>query len=297
MIEFQGVSKSYGTKRALDQVTFAAPAGAVTGLVGPNGAGKSTLLRAALGLTPPDVGRATIGGAPFSDAPCPGQLLGAMLSAESIPPYLTAPSYLGYVSDLHQVPRRRAREVLEEVGLAGVGKKKVRDYSLGMRQRLGLAAAMMASPQNLILDEPFNGLDPEGILMLRDWMSRIAERGGAVLVSSHHMSELALVADVLVMLNDGRVVRQGQLSEFVSAGSISTYFESSRLDEAIAVLRAQGYEPSASGAGAVVQNVDPEIVGRILFVRGPGASMLRSVQRTLEETYFNELSDSVSGGH
>lgn len=297
MIEFQGVTKSYGTKRALSEVSFTAPVGAVTGLVGPNGAGKSTLLRAAVGLTRPDAGRALIAGASFVDAPRPGELLGVMLSAESIPAHLTAHSYLAYVCDLHQLPARRVLEVLEEVGLARVGKKKVGDFSLGMRQRLGLAAAMTASPQNLILDEPINGLDPEGIVMLRDWMNRMAEFGGAVLVSSHHMSELALVADVLVMVNNGRVVRQGPLSEFVSAGSASTYFETSRLDEGITVLRAEGYLPTPSGVGAVVPDVDPEIVGRILFTRGPGASVLRSFQHTLEETYFRELSDPVKEGH
>lgn len=283
------VSKRYGDKRALDGVSFQAPDGLVTGFVGPNGAGKSTLLRVIAKLTIPDDGRVDIDGGDFGAARAPGGTLGVSLSAEWIPGHVTALSFLTYVCDVQGLPRGRADEMLEVVGLGRAKGKKVRTFSLGMRQRLSIAAASVGHPRNLILDEPFNGLDPDGISWLRSFARSVADSGGSVLLSSHHMNELAQVADNVVMIEGGQVIRQGAMASFVADETPRTYVETDDVDVALELLRDRGFAAARHGGGIVVSDAAPQDVGRLLFRHGPGASELRVLERTLEETYFAEV--------
>lgn len=292
MIEAQGVVKRFAGTDALRGVSLTAQNGAVTGFVGPNGAGKSTLLRAICGLIYPDAGTTSIDGLPLSETAQPGRALGAFLSAEGIPTAWTARSYLQYVCDLQSLPRSKADDALSAVGLEDVAKRKVKTFSLGMRQRLGIAGAIVGEPLNLILDEPINGLDPDGILWLRKYLRDRAAKGCAVLLSSHHMNELALVADQVVMINQGQIVRSGQLDSFVAGDIVRTYFESDDLPLALAVLTAHGMRCEPYGEGGVVSEVDPTDVGRILFTQGPGARHLSRLERTIEQAYFDELDRS-----
>lgn len=294
MITATRVSKSYGSKAALSDVSFEAPDGAVTGFVGPNGAGKSTLLRILTGLSAADTGSVTVDGIPFTESRSPGAALGAFLSAELIPDHLTARSHLTYACDVQGLPRTRVDEVLEVVGLSRVRSEKVKEFSLGMRQRLGIGAALLARPRNLVLDEPINGLDPDGIHWLRTLVRDVADAGGTVLLSSHHMAELALVADHVVMISGGRVVRTGRLDAFVAEESLRTYVESPDLEAARALLTARGFAPAPHLQGLLVPDAEPLTVGRLLFGEGPGASHLRVLERSLEETYFDHVSASAA---
>lgn len=289
MIEVTRVSKSYNGSRALDDVSFSAADGLVTGFVGPNGAGKSTLLRVVAKLTVPDAGQARVDGEDFARASVPGNLLGVFLSAEYIPTTMTARSFLSYVSDVQGLERERADEMISAVGLSAARERPVRTFSLGMRQRLGIGAALLGRPRNLILDEPINGLDPEGIFWLRSCVQDVARRGGSVLLSSHHMQELAQVADEVVMLDRGRVVRSGAIASFVADDVLRTYVEATDLDAAVRLLSARGYITEPHMRGAVVHDAAPEEVGRLLFREGDGATELRLLERSLEQTYFDEL--------
>lgn len=290
VISVKGVSKRYGEAVALEEVSLEAPNGAVTGFVGPNGAGKSTLLRAVAGLVVPDAGMIKIDGQAFVQSPNPGRTLGVFLSAERVPATMTAASFLRYAADLQGLSSGAVDETLDTVGLRHASNKKVKTFSLGMRQRLGIGAAIMSKPSNLVLDEPINGLDPDAIVWLREYLRSVALAGGAVLLSSHHMSELGLIADHVIMVDRGRVVRSGPVASFVASSQMRTYFETDDLAGALQVLAAQGLRCEGRGAGAVVFDTPPRQVASLLVQAGPGVSHLRQLERTIEETYFEEIS-------
>ncbi len=294
MIHLNSVSKRYGARVVLDDVSFVAHPGRVTGFVGPNGAGKSTCLRIVSGLTTPSAGIALVDGRPLREAVSAGSTLGVFLTTELIPDHLTAQAFLAYACDLQGLPMSRVVETLETVGLAGDGRRRIRTFSLGMRQRLGIGAALVGRPRHLLLDEPVNGLDPDGIIWLRSLVSSMARAGGAVLLSSHHMSELALVADDVVMLDHGRVARAGELSSFVSEGTPRTYVEVDDLTAALVALSRSGYDVEPIDGGLVVTGQSPQAVGAVLFREGLGVSHLRLLERTLEETYFTEVTGKAT---
>lgn len=220
MIEIAGLTKRYGAKTAIEDVGFTARAGRVTGFLGPNGAGKSTTLRVLLGLDHPDRGTALIGGRRYRDLPHPLRTVGALLDGAGPVPERRAVDHLTWIAQSNRIPRRRVREVLDLVGLADVAKRRVKEYSLGMRQRLGLAAALLGDPEVLVLDEPVNGLDPDGIRWVRNHLRAYAASGRTVLLSSHLMAEMADTADDVVVIARGRIVAQGPLAE-VTAGHSS----------------------------------------------------------------------------
>ncbi|MFI6426674.1 ABC transporter ATP-binding protein [Promicromonospora sp. NPDC050880] len=217
MLLIEEVVKRHGSRTVLDRVSLRARPGRVTAFLGPNGAGKSSTLRVLLGLDRPDGGRALVGGCPYRDLRDPLRTVGSMLDGSGAHRSRRARDHLSWVARSNGIPRRRVDEVLEQVGLAGSGRVRVGRYSLGMGQRLGLAAALLGSPEALVLDEPVNGLDPEGIRWIRGLLRRHADGGGTVLLSSHLMSEVAGVADDLVVIAAGRVVATGTLAE-VTAG-------------------------------------------------------------------------------
>ncbi|WP_040158789.1 ABC transporter ATP-binding protein [Nigerium massiliense] len=216
MIDIQGITKHHGSREILHDVSFRAAPGAVTGFVGPNGAGKSSTLRILLGLHRAGAGRATVDGVPYSRLRRPLRTVGAMLDGAGAHPSRTARAYLAWVAASNGIPRTRVDECLEEVGLADAARRRVGTFSLGMGQRLGLATALLGDPPALILDEPVNGLDPQGVRWIRDLLRRRADDGGTILLSSHLMSVLAEIADDIVVIADGRIRATGTLNEIVA---------------------------------------------------------------------------------
>lgn len=220
MIEIHDVTKKYGKKTAVESVSFTARPGRVTGFLGPNGAGKSSTLRILLGLDRPTSGYALIDGKPYASLSHPLRTVGAMLDGASAVPERRGVDHLRWITQSNRIPEQRIGEVLGTVGLADAAKVRVRKYSLGMKQRLGLAAALLGEPSVLVLDEPVNGLDPEGIRTVRTFLRRYAEQGNTVLLSSHLMGETAETVDDIVIINKGRIIATGELNE-ITAGHAS----------------------------------------------------------------------------
>ncbi|MEU7580936.1 ABC transporter ATP-binding protein [Streptomyces sp. NPDC041068] len=216
-IEVKGLTKVYGQVRAVDRLTFSVRPGQVTGFLGPNGAGKSTTMRLVLGLDRPSSGTATIGGSPFTRLAAPLRHVGALLDAQAPHGSRTARNHLLALAASNRIPDRRVDEVLGLTGIASAGSRRVRTFSLGMRQRLGIAAALLGDPEVLLLDEPSNGLDPEGIIWIRELMRGLAREGRTVLVSSHLMGETASFADHLIVLGQGRLLADTPTKDFIAA--------------------------------------------------------------------------------
>ncbi|MGA5570669.1 ABC transporter ATP-binding protein [Streptomyces pseudogriseolus] len=216
-IDVRDLTKEYGTARAVDHLTFTVPPGRVTGFLGPNGAGKSTTMRLVLGLDHPTSGSAGLGGRPYASLRDPLRRVGALLDAGAAHGSRTGRDHLRVLAATHRIPDRRVDEVLEETGLGPAARRRTRTYSLGMRQRLGIAAALLGDPEVVMLDEPSNGLDPEGIVWIRGLLRRLADDGRTVLVSSHLMTETAAFADHLVILGRGRLLADTPVREFIDA--------------------------------------------------------------------------------
>lgn len=225
MIEITDVTKKHGTKTAVEGVSFTAKPGRVTGFLGPNGAGKSSTLRILLGLDQPTAGTALIDGKPYATLSQPLRTVGAMLDGASAVPERRGVDHLKWIAQSNRIPSRRISEVLETVGLSDAAKVRVRKYSLGMKQRLGLAAALLGEPRILVLDEPVNGLDPEGIRTIRTFLRRYADQGNTVLLSSHLMGETAETVDDIVVINKGRIIADGTLDQITEGhGSLEDAF-------------------------------------------------------------------------
>lgn len=216
MIEIIDVTKKYGGRTAVDRVSFTAKAGRVTGFLGPNGAGKSTTLRILLGLDRPASGTALIDGKSYTALAQPLRTVGAMLDGASAIPERRGIDHMRWIAQSNRIPARRIGEVLEQVGLSEAATRRVRKYSLGMRQRLGLAAALLGEPRFLVLDEPVNGLDPEGIRTIRAFLRSYADDGNTVLLSSHLMGETAQTVDDIVIINKGRIIADGALEQIIA---------------------------------------------------------------------------------
>ncbi|MDQ6928092.1 MAG: ATP-binding cassette domain-containing protein [Actinomycetota bacterium] len=219
MIEAVGLTKRYGSTLAVDGLSFVARKGLVTGFLGPNGAGKSTTMRMIVGLDAPNAGRVSVNGRPYSDLRFPLREVGALLEAKAIHPGRSARNHLLWLAEANGIGRRRVDQVLEEVGLASVARRRSGSFSLGMGQRLGIAAALLGDPEVVVLDEPVNGLDPEGILWVRTLLRSLAAEGRTVFVSSHLMSEMSLTADHLVVIGRGHLIADASVSEFIRSSS------------------------------------------------------------------------------
>src|SRR4051794_19465162 len=222
MIEVRSLTKRYGDKTAVDDLSFAVKPGIVTGFLGPNGAGKSTTMRLILGLDRPTSGQALIDGKPYSAAKAPLREVGALLDAKDVHGGRTARAHLLSLTQANGLPARRVDEVLELTGITEVAGKRIKGFSLGMSQRLGIAAAMLGDPQILMFDEPVNGLDPEGILWIRNFMQYLASTGRTVFVSSHLMSEMSLTAHHLVVIGRGRLLADSSTEDFIKQNSASS---------------------------------------------------------------------------
>jgi ABC-2 type transport system ATP-binding protein len=288
MITVEHLSKRYGSHPAVDDVSFTCEPGTVTGFLGPNGAGKSTTMRMICGLTPPTAGTATIDGQPYRRLGNPGRRIGVLLDASAQHAGRTGREILTLAALTMGVDKRRVDESLERVGLnSTAAKRRVKAYSLGMRQRLGLAYAMLGDPGILILDEPANGLDPEGIYWMRGLLRNFADAGGTVLLSSHLLREVEAVADKLVVIGGGRIVAQGDKAELLAAsGTVVRALDMAALET---VLRRIGHPGTKTTDGGVVVQADAEIIGRaaadaglvLLELRPAGSGGLEQMFLTL----------------
>ena len=286
-IVVDNLTKVFGNQRAVDSLSFTVEPGSVTGFLGPNGAGKTTTLRMLLGLVRPTSGTATINGVPYESLPRPLQTVGAALEAASFHPAHTALQHLRIYCAAAGLPARRADEVLDLVGLGQVGKKKTKGYSMGMRQRLALAGTLLGDPRVLILDEPANGLDPEGIRWLRGFFRHLAGEGRTVLVSSHQLAEVQEVADRAVILNRGKLVRAGTLDE-LSAGTAVAVVRGPALAPLQHALASAGYGGTTEPDGSLRVRTDQlDRVGHLAFVHNVELHELRLEEFDLERLFFS----------
>jgi ABC-2 type transport system ATP-binding protein len=289
VIEVRGLTKRYGTTLAVDDLSFTVEPGRVTGFLGPNGSGKSTTMRLVLGLDAPTAGLALVDGVPYRELAHPLRTVGALLDARWVHPNRSARAHLRWLARSNRLPPGRVDEVLDQVGLTAVAGRRAGAFSLGMSQRLGIAAALLGDPQILMFDEPVNGLDPEGIVWVRQFMQRLAAEGRCVLVSSHLLPEMALTAAELVVIGRGRLIAQSSTTAFVdSASRSSVRVDSPQLDELAAALRGAGVEVAASGDGALTVTGTPMArIGRIAADAGLALSELSLHRGSLEEAFMH----------
>jgi ABC-2 type transport system ATP-binding protein len=286
-IEIDSASKHFGRVHAVNDLSFAVDAGRVTGFLGPNGAGKSTTLRILLGLTRPDGGSATFAGRRYDQLEHPSAQVGAVLENASFHPGRSGRNHLRVLAAAGRHPQRRVDEVLELVGLADAGDRRVKGYSMGMRQRLAIAAALLGDPEVLILDEPTNGLDPPGIRWVRDLLRGEARRGRAVLVSSHLLSEVAQSVDDVVVIAHGVLRASGPLEQVLGSpeGPV-TRVRAKDTDRLAALLAERDAEVEPDGSGALLVRGTPDIVGDVAAEHGVALRELAPVSRSLEEAFF-----------
>jgi ABC-2 type transport system ATP-binding protein len=294
-IEVNSVYKRFGTTVALNGLTFAVAPGTVTGFVGPNGAGKSTTMRAILGLDALDGGSALVGGRPYASLRSPLRHVGSLLDAGALQPGRRARNHLLWLAHSQGLSSRRVDEVIEQAGLQTVAKRKAGGFSLGMRQRLGLAAAMLGDPPVLILDEPFNGMDPEGIRWMRGYLRSLAAEGRAVLVSSHLMSELQDTATHLVVIGRGELVADSSVAALIEAASSGRVtLRTANREEAMNTLANAGATVAATGLDTVtVSGLEGEQIVALLGRDGVSFSEISMHRSTLEEAYMELTRDAV----
>ncbi|ATL25429.1 ATP-binding cassette domain-containing protein [Streptomyces formicae] len=294
-IDVQDLTKVYGTTRAVDALTFGVRPGRVTGFLGPNGAGKSTTLRLVLGLDRPTSGTATVGGRSYAALEDPLRHVGALLDAQAAHGSRSARGHLLALAVSNRLPARRVDEVLEEAGLASVANRRIKTFSLGMRQRLGIAAALLGDPGVVMLDEPSNGLDPEGIIWIRELMRRLAGEGRTVLVSSHLMNETATFADHLVVLGRGRLLADTPMREFIEGHSHPRVRVRTTDPDALrGVLSGKGYVLGEAENGRwTVEGAKAEQVGAIAARAGIPVLELADEQASLEQAYLALTADET----
>ena len=294
-IEVHGLRKRFGSALALDGMSFTVQPGQVTGFVGPNGAGKSTTIRVILGLDAPDAGRALIDGQPYGKLRRPLSHLGALLDAAALQPGRTARNHLLWLAHSQGLTARRVDEVIEQAGLTAVARRKAGGYSLGMRQRLGIAAAMLGDPPVMMLDEPFNGMDPEGIVWMRGFLRSLAGQGRAVLVSSHLMSELQGTADHLVVAGRGKVIADTSVAELIAAASGDRVtLRTAARSEAMTVLAHAGATVAATDRDTLaISGLPAERVVALLTEARVGFAEIAAHRATLEEAYMELTRDAV----
>jgi ABC-2 type transport system ATP-binding protein len=294
-IEVTGLRKRFGSVRALDGMTFMVLPGQVTGFVGPNGAGKSTTMRVILGLDTADAGTALVGGKPYASLRHPLSCLGSLLDAAALQPSRSARNHLLWLAHSQGLGAKRVDQVLELAGLGGAARRKAGGYSLGMRQRLGIAAALLGDPPVLMFDEPFNGMDPEGIVWMRGFLRSLATEGRAVLVSSHLMSELEDTAGHLIVAGRGLVIADASVAELIAAASADRVtIRTLARDEAMTVLARAGAEVAATGPDLVT--VSGLLAERIVVLLNQNALPFAEVsahRASLEEAYMELTRDSV----
>ena len=300
MIEVDALTKRYGDQRVVDGLTFTARPGMVTGFLGPNGAGKSTTMRMILGLDRPSAGRATVNGKAFASHAEPLRELGALLDGKAFHPGRSARDHLRALAATHAIPDRRVDEVLALVGLTAAARRRAGSYSLGMGQRLGIAAALLGDPRTVMLDEPVNGLDPEGVRWIRELLTGLAADGRTVLVSSHLMSEMAQTAQHVVVIGRGRLIADTSVEELTrNAGSL-VRVRSAAQERLLRRLQERGHDASMRDDGTLeVRGAASDEIGDAAFAAGVAVHELTPVSASLEEAFMaltSEAVDYTSGG-
>ena len=295
MIDVSSLTKRYGEKTAVDDLSFVVRPGIVTGFLGPNGSGKSTTMRLIIGLDAPTSGGVTVGGKPYREHVAPLHEVGVLLEARAVHPGRSAYNHLLALAQTHGIPHARVDELIELAGLGGVARKRVGQFSLGMGQRLGIAAALLGDPNVVILDEPINGLDPDGILWIRNLMKALAAEGRTVFLSSHLMSEMAQTADHLLVIARGRIIADSSTDEFVNGNAAPSIrvraLESSYLADAL-TKRGALVEGAPDGC-MVVTGLDAAAVGGTASAHGITLIELVSQVSSLEEAFFDLTRDET----
>lgn len=295
MIEVRGVTKRFKDTVAVDDLSFDVTPGQVTGFLGPNGSGKSTTMRIIMGLDAADAGTATVNGRNFHDLPLPLREVGALLEARAIHPGRSAYNHLWFLARSNDIPQSRVRDVLELVGLEKVARKRAGKYSLGMGQRLGIAAALLGDPEVLLFDEPVNGLDPEGILWVRNLLKGLAAEGRTVFVSSHLMSEMALTADQIVVIGQGRLISAGSTADFIAESSGQfVRVRSPQIEQLAELLRAKGaVVRSEADAALAVSGLSAAQIGDLAGTNSIFLHELATQSASLEEAFMELTRESV----
>jgi ABC-2 type transport system ATP-binding protein len=294
MIEARGLTKRFSDKLAVDQLSFTVEPGRITGFLGPNGAGKTTTMRLILGLDHPTSGSVTVNGREFPRSVNPMREVGALLDAKAVHGGRSAYSHLLCLAQTNGLPRRRVGEVLDLVGLTEVAGKRSRGFSLGMGQRLGIAAALLGDPAILMFDEPVNGLDPEGIMWIRTLMKQLAGEGRTVFVSSHLMSEMENTADHLIVIGRGRLIADCSVGEFIERNSVQAVrARTPQPDVLVAAIRGAGGRVAAAGEAVVIHGLAADKVGDLAYENGVRLHELAVAQASLEEAYMEQTAASV----
>jgi ABC-2 type transport system ATP-binding protein len=294
VITVDGLTKRYGSTVAVDNLSFSVEPGVVTGFLGPNGSGKSTTMRCMIGLDRMQAGRALFDGKPYSSLRNPLHEVGALLDAGNAHSGRTARNHLRWMAASNGLPAKRVDEVLDIVGLQQVAKKRVGQFSLGMKQRLGIASVLLGDPRVVILDEPANGLDPEGIRWIREMLKHLASQGRAVLVSSHLLSEMALIADELVVIGKGRLIEQCTVDQFISRHARKwVVVRSPQLGTLVDVARAQGMQVATNETTAEFHGVESEIIGELAAANGVVLHELSTQTGSLEDAFLEVTATSV----
>ena len=294
MIEVEHLTKRYGRTLAVDDLSFTVKPGTVTGFLGPNGAGKSTTMRLMLGLDVGESGRVLIDGKSYKSLRQPLRVVGALLDAKWVHPNRSARAHLRWMARSNGLPARRVDEVLGMVGLSSVANRRAGGFSLGMSQRLGIAAALLGDPGVLLFDEPVNGLDPEGILWVRSFMRELATQGRTVLVSSHLLSEMSLTADDLIVIGRGKLIAQCSTTEFIQrAGESAVKVRSPHLDTLRLALLDKGFEPVVADDALTVAGASTDQVGDIAAANGVVLHELSPQTGSLEQAFMRLTGDAV----
>ncbi|MEU4740729.1 ABC transporter ATP-binding protein [Actinosynnema sp. NPDC023658] len=296
MIEATGLTKHYGKTVAVDDLSFTVQPGRVTGFLGPNGAGKSTTMRMVLGLDSPTRGRVTVDGRDYRSLRQPLRVVGALLDAKWVHPNRSARAHLQWLARSNRLPARRVDEVLDIVGLTQVAKRRAGSFSLGMAQRLGIAGALLGDPKVLLFDEPGNGLDPEGILWIRQFMHRLADEGRTVFVSSHLLSEMAQTAQDLIVIGRGKLIAQTSTEQFIKDATEDTVRVRSPQAERLRGLldgRARVTDGTTADGAFVVHGVEPSFIGELAASNGITLHELSPQLGSLEEAFMQLTKESV----
>lgn len=293
VINVSGITKHYGDRVAVDNMSFDVAAGNVTGFVGPNGAGKSTAMRMMVGLTRPDSGQVRYAGVNYTDLLHPARVVGSVLDARVMHPGRTARNHLRAMAAVSGLPTSRVEDVLDTVGLTTAAKQRAGGFSLGMRQRLALAGALLGDPEVLLLDEPANGLDPDGIRWLRHYLSDFADKGGTVFVSSHLISELAMFADDLVVIGGGTLLAAESLHDITALNDIQVVVETPQSQDLVGLLSANDISSESVGHQLMIRGATRTAVSQLAFDNRIQLTELSETTRSLEDTLLDMTSTSA----
>ena len=293
MIKVSGITKNYGHRVAVDDMTFDVATGNVTGFVGPNGAGKSTAMRMMVGLTRPDAGEVRYAGVSYTDLLHPARVVGSVLDARVMHPGRTARNHLRAMAAVSGIAASRVEEVLDTVGLTTAAKQRAGGFSLGMRQRLALAGALLGDPEVLLLDEPANGLDPDGIRWLRNYLRTFADKGGSVFVSSHLISELAMFVDDLVVIGGGKLLAAESLHDITALNDVQVVVETPQSTDLITLLSANNITAEPAGHQLMIRGATRTTVSQLAFDNQIQLTELSETSQSLEDTLLEMTSASA----